>query len=150
MLSTTKFARVHIVKLSKMLPHRAHAGQRGNRFSNVLAKRAAPLAFRPFSTANAGVQATVAYSQLPSDPSEMVAQAAAAIQRALQAGKKRQRIELLNPVNEKAVNFRSTETVDYPCRCAYRSLGCCAPHDHCIVIICRWRMAVARCTVAYE
>lgn len=46
----------------------------------------------------------------------MVEQAAGAVQQAITQGQKsRQRIDLLNPVNEKEINFNSTEPIDYPC-----------------------------------
>jgi hypothetical protein len=45
----------------------------------------------------------------------MVAQAAEAIQQGIVDGKTRQTISLLNPVNEKEINFNATEPIDYPC-----------------------------------
>jgi hypothetical protein len=36
--------------------------------------------------------------------------------RASAAGGRRQIIELLNPVNEKVINFMATDAMDYPCR----------------------------------
>jgi hypothetical protein len=37
--------------------------------------------------------------------------------RAQAAGFNKQLVQLLNPVNEKEVNFLATEAMDYPCRC---------------------------------
>uniref|UniRef100_A0A383VL88 DUF1995 domain-containing protein n=1 Tax=Tetradesmus obliquus TaxID=3088 RepID=A0A383VL88_TETOB len=45
----------------------------------------------------------------------MVQQAAEAVQRAQAAGKQRQIVEVINPINEKANNFLATEAMDYPC-----------------------------------
>ncbi len=42
-------------------------------------------------------------------------QAATAVKDGLEAGKIRQQLVLLLPVNEKEVDFNSTEPVDYPC-----------------------------------
>lgn len=46
----------------------------------------------------------------------MVQQAAESVQQASAASRFRQHVEFLNPVNEKAINFLSTEAMDYPCR----------------------------------
>lgn len=45
----------------------------------------------------------------------MVAQAADAVAKAVADGRSRQKIELLNPINEKEAKFMNTEPVDYPC-----------------------------------
>lgn len=45
----------------------------------------------------------------------MVKQAAETVQRAQVAGHKRQIVEFLNPVNEKAMNFMAIDAMDYPC-----------------------------------
>lgn len=45
----------------------------------------------------------------------MVNEAAAAVREALAAGKTRQQLVLLLPVNEKEADFMATEAVDYPC-----------------------------------
>eukprot|EP00877_Chromochloris_zofingiensis_P004360 jgi/Chrzof1/13925/Cz08g18030.t1 len=45
----------------------------------------------------------------------MVQQAAESVQQASAASRFRQHVEFLNPVNEKAINFLSTEAMDYPC-----------------------------------
>jgi hypothetical protein len=51
---------------------------------------------------------------LPTDVASMTAQAAAAIAAASADGVNRHLVTLINPVNEKAVRFTSTEATDYP------------------------------------
>eukprot|EP00197_Chlamydomonas_leiostraca_P003667 CAMPEP_0202860252 /NCGR_PEP_ID=MMETSP1391-20130828/2035_1 /ASSEMBLY_ACC=CAM_ASM_000867 /TAXON_ID=1034604 /ORGANISM="Chlamydomonas leiostraca, Strain SAG 11-49" /LENGTH=357 /DNA_ID=CAMNT_0049539395 /DNA_START=134 /DNA_END=1207 /DNA_ORIENTATION=+ len=57
-------------------------------------------------------QTSVELCPLPRNVTEMVEQAVVAIK---SCGGRRQTLELLNPVNEKAANFLSTEAMDYPC-----------------------------------
>lgn len=52
---------------------------------------------------------------LPRSPLEMVEQAGDAVQRALDAGQRRQKLQLLLPTNEKEYDFLATEALDYPC-----------------------------------
>ena len=52
---------------------------------------------------------------LPQTVNQMVEQAAFIVKQAQDKGCNRQVLELLNPVNEKGVNFLSTEAIDYPC-----------------------------------
>jgi hypothetical protein len=52
---------------------------------------------------------------LPQSVEQMAKQAASIVKDAQAAGCNRQLLEMLNPVNEKAVNFLSTEAIDYPC-----------------------------------
>lgn len=52
---------------------------------------------------------------LPRTPLDMITQAGDAVQRALNAGQRRQRLQLLLPTNEKQYDFLATESVDYPC-----------------------------------
>lgn len=54
-------------------------------------------------------------SALPRSVSDMVQQAAESVQQTQRSGCSRQLLQLLNPVNKKAVNFLSTEPIDYPC-----------------------------------
>lgn len=69
-------------------------------------RRVAPAA--AVSTDKAGAVA------LPTDVASMTAQAAAAIAAASADGVNRHLVTLINPVNEKAVRFTSTEATDYP------------------------------------
>jgi hypothetical protein len=63
--------------------------------------------------------------------------------RAQASGAARQIVELLNPVNEKEVDFMATDAMDYPCRCAAwcvstctHTMGACAAADCWAVLVC--------------
>lgn len=67
------------------------------------------------ATATTSAAADAAATQLPRSPAAMVDQAAAAVQAGLDAGRTRQTITLLLPVNEKEADFNNIEPLDYPC-----------------------------------
>jgi len=52
---------------------------------------------------------------MPRTPLEMVRQAAKAVSEATACGCRRQAVQLLLPINQRELNFLSTEPMDYPC-----------------------------------
>ncbi|KAG1655004.1 hypothetical protein FOA52_008824 [Chlamydomonas sp. UWO 241] len=87
------------------LPRGARVQSRAN-----TAQHGAPLRFPSVRVASA---ATSQYTLLPANVQEQVDACAAAISAA--SSSKRHIVELINPVNEKAISFLSTEAMDYPC-----------------------------------
>jgi hypothetical protein len=78
----------------------------------------APMQRRAIVGAEASVSQQQQYAPLPRNVEEMVDGAAAAIRRAATAAKSPQArflVDLINPVNEKGIDFCSTEATDYPC-----------------------------------
>lgn len=65
--------------------------------------------------ARAGGVATSTAAPLPISVAEQSAQAAEAVQAAAAQGAQLHSVVVINPVNEKAIRFSSTEALDYPC-----------------------------------
>jgi hypothetical protein len=77
------------------------------------AARGARPAARPAPCRAAAVAGAAA--PLPTEVWEMTAQVGEAVKAAAAVGSRRHAVQVINPVNEKAVNFSSTEAMDYPC-----------------------------------
>ncbi|GMH33790.1 hypothetical protein BSKO_01624 [Bryopsis sp. KO-2023] len=63
---------------------------------------------------------------LPQSPLEMISGAREAVQRGLDAGRNRQRLQLILPVNEKQYDFLASDPVDYPCNLKTEFESCCS------------------------
>mmetsp|Transcript_21527 Transcript_21527/g.32036 ORF Transcript_21527/g.32036 Transcript_21527/m.32036 type:complete len:382 (-) Transcript_21527:168-1313(-) len=70
---------------------------------------------RASSVENVEVENVGVEKMLPRTKDQMISQATKAIEKGMDEGKKRYRVDFLLPINEKKYNFLAIESMDYPC-----------------------------------